>query len=391
MHGEGCSVFDSAGRQYIDLFASAGTILLGHNAPEFNDAVASQLRRVIGNAYRSELRDEFISKLAPLIPRELDEAVLLSTGGEAVEAAVHISQLLTGRIAVVSIEGSYHGRGAYARHLSNPKFVGTHHPELVPALTLPWALIEQSFDESQFLLALHSFLESVEDLGCSKIACVVVEPIQGTNGNRPVPRHVLRGLANFCRSTGSMYVIDECLTGGGRTGKFLSIDDDPIPSDFLLLGKGIGNGIPLSILLTHSDYIDHVTKNFTLGFSTSFGGNLLAISAGNVTLDMLFRNNLIANASAVGKLLRDRLSALMNEFELSREIQGRGLMLGFCTKNRNSDAARSSDELFRAAIEFGLYGIFQSPFVRINPSLTFDASLAEDTTIRLRKVLEAIS
>jgi 4-aminobutyrate aminotransferase-like enzyme len=386
-HGHGCFVFDCASTKFIDLFASAGTLLLGHNNAEFADVLLSQCNLLAGNAYRNDIRDKYISNLSVHIPTNMDEAIFLSTGSEAVEAAIHLSQLVTGRLPILCIEGGYHGRTASARHISAAHFVGTNHPVLFPAITMPWRVLERSSNEDEFLSALERFLHSSKINGIESLAAVVVEPIQGTAGNRPIPIHVLKALSRVCSDNGCMYVIDECLTGGGRIGGLIFTSTASLNADFVILGKGLGNGMPISILITQQKYIDFAVRRYSVGFSTSFGGNLLSIAAANATLDIVMRENLPTHACNVGRLLFEKLSMLLMELGAPFKLQGTGLMIGFHIPRRGGDRNGFNAALFDTALQNGLYGVFQTEFVRINPSLIFDAALVEETVARFDAVL----
>ena len=308
VRGEGSTLIESDGRRYVDLMSNYGVNVLGHAHPDVTAAVARQAATLTSahQSFGTPARDDFLAALAPLVPAELSRACFANSGSEALEVAMKLARVATGRTRVVAMLRGYHGRTMGALSLTADQAYRDPFAPLVPDVVhIPYDDVDA--------------LATVLDAG---VAAVVVEPIQGEAGVRPASRGYLTSVRRMCRGTGSLLVMDEVQTGF-RTGAVLACSDELVVPDILCLGKGIANGLPLAVTLATEDVAERMPRG---GHGSTFAGNPLVCAAGAATLRLLAERQLHAHVRARGTDVVERLASLGSP--LVREVRGRGLMVG---------------------------------------------------------------
>ncbi|HEY1616908.1 MAG TPA: aminotransferase class III-fold pyridoxal phosphate-dependent enzyme [Streptosporangiaceae bacterium] len=334
VEGRGIYVRDHGGKWYADARSSLWNVALGYGHPRVTAAIRRQLdllpfATLLSYSHPAAVTVEFANALAARLPGRLRHIRLGSTGSQMTEAAMLLSRFFrqaTGepeRIAVIAVEGSYHGTGPGASALSGcllpvrgwngPVLPGVHH---VPAGG-PWAAAVR---------------ELAGDLGEDRVTAVIIEPMMGSTGVIPADDD-LRELAGYCRARGIHLIGDEVTTGYGRTGHLSRLLHLGIEPDLLIFSKAITAGyVPGAALAVHDEIFDPVFlldtgQAFVHGSTTD--GHPLAAAAGLAVLAALYEDGVMAAVPAAGELLQDALAALHREYLPAGEVGGAGLMRRF--------------------------------------------------------------
>jgi 4-aminobutyrate aminotransferase-like enzyme len=343
---EGANVWDADGNRYVDLTGAFGVAALGHAHPRVVEAIGLQAGRLVhgmGDVHPSELKVQVAERLAALCPGDLGVTCFGGSGSEAVEAALKTSALATGRPGVVAFEGAYHGLGYGAlaatwrddfrapfRAQLNPHVVHLPFPDGAPGAP--------SVDEA---------LERLDDLWASRagdvFGAVIVEPIQGRAGIRTAPAELLAGLREQCTRHRRLLVLDEILTGLGRTGRWFDCERAGVVPDLLCVGKALGGGLPLSACIGTPAVMRAWGRSTGEARHTStFIGHPLACAAGLATLDVLQE----LDAPALVRRGAAPLGAALHRWRALpgvRAVRGAGMMWGveLATPDGRPDAERA--------------------------------------------------
>jgi putrescine aminotransferase len=319
VRARGATLWDDAGREYIDMLAGFGAVNLGHNPAEllakmkgFLDDEVMNLVHTGPQVHAAWLAEE----LARLAGAPLEVALFSNSGGEAVEAAIKLARAATVRSDILYAQGGFHGTGLGALSvMGHARLRQAFEPLLPDCHAIP-------FDDLEALRAA---------LGRHKPAAFVVEPIQAEAGVR-VPRPgYLREAQELCRSKGCLLVLDEVQTGLGRTGKLFAYQHEDLVPDIVVLGKSLGGSmVPISATLTSRAIQTRAygtTAKFDLHGST-FSGNAFATRVARETLSLLARHALSDAAREHGAYFLARLRERVSGHPLVRDVRGRGLLLG---------------------------------------------------------------
>lgn len=307
VRGEGAHLFDADGRRYLDCATGQGVATLGHAHPRVVEAVTRQVGTLVtcSGSFPNDRRAEAQERLAAHLPASLDRLFFCNSGTEAMEGALKIARIATGRTGVVAAERGFHGRTMGALSCTwDPKYRAPFEP-LVPGV----------------VHAPHGDLAAFEARIGGDTAAVVVEVVQGEGGVRPTNAAFLQGLRRLCTERGALLVIDEVQTGFGRTGRVFAFEHFGIEPDLLALGKAIGGGLPMGAVAFGS-----AVGELPVGsHGSTFGGNPLACAAAVAALDVLEQERLPERAEALGARFRSRLGAIASP--RVREVRGLGLMV----------------------------------------------------------------
>ncbi|HVD39643.1 MAG TPA: aspartate aminotransferase family protein [Solirubrobacterales bacterium] len=373
--GRGSFVYDSGGRGYLDTVAGYGVASIGHSDPAWVDAVITQARRLAVTPLYTEELGRYLEALAGILPSGLGQIALCSTGAEAVEMAVRLSQTASDRPDVLTFGNGFHGKTAAVRYASKPDTAEAQ------ALGPPWLRSTPypacQHDPCEYLSCGDSGAEAIaaitsrDDL--ARLGTVLVEPVLGTAGNIPPERGFLRALRELCDEHGWLLVFDESITGLGRTGTLFAFEHFDAQPDVLVLGKGLGGGLPFSAVCASPELWNDSALASPSSTSSSFGGNPLACAAGLATLRILTRDGFLENVRSTSQDLSAGLCELAATSSSVAWARGLGLMLGFDHVDPISgdlaDEALCGDR-FRASRDRGVLLAAHSPRIRINPPLT---------------------
>nr|PZN73113.1 MAG: aminotransferase III [Bacillota bacterium] len=319
VRGEGCYLYDSEGRRYLDFVAAYGALPFGFNPPEIWEA----LRAVEAGGEPSfvqpsalQAAGELAARLIALAPEGLRYVTFANSGAEAVEAAIKAVRAATGRMGIISCENSFHGKTLGALSATNRRAYQDAFGAPVPGFVrVPYG----DLDALERLLAEHP----------EEFAGFIVEPIQGEGGIVEPPPGYLRAAKDLCRRYGVFFILDEVQTGLGRTGRLFACEEEGVAPDVMVLAKALGGGlVPIGAMLCTEEVY---TEEFALKHSSTFAGNALAARAGLRTLDLLTRDDraLIRQVAENGAFLKEGLERLQRRYpHVLRSVRGRGFMLG---------------------------------------------------------------
>ena len=302
---QGCRIWDDKGQEYIDLYGGHAVISVGHCHPDYVKALSEQLGRIgfYSNSVRNPLQETLARKLGEASGYEDYSLFLDNSGAESNENALKLASFHTGRDRVVAFRKSFHGRTSGAVAVTdNPN-------------------IQAPFNKGHKVTfcSLGDEAAVEKELLKGDVAAVIIEGIQGCGGINMPGDGFLRTLESLCRKYGTVLVLDEVQSGYGRSGKFLAHQWAGIKPGIITMGKGIANGFPCGGILISPEF---EARKGMLG--TTFGGNYLACAAANAVLDIIQKENLIANALEVGEWIKANIPSS----PLIKEVRGRGLMVG---------------------------------------------------------------
>ena len=318
--GQGARLWDSTGRQYIDLFAGFGGGILGHAHPALVEAIAEQAGKLwhVGNTFHTEPQVELAERLNKFAFR--GQAFFCHSGLESNEAAVKLARLRGAqqnprRWKVVSFHRSFHGRSlAMIAATGNPAVKAGFEPA-VPGFT-------------------QIDLGDLEALGAAtdnETAAVIVEPIQGEGGINPIPLDFAIELRRLCDQRQITLIFDEVWTGCGRTGKwfghqhFVDASGKVVQPDILTLGKAIGGGMPVGVMFARPELAALMTPG---KHGCTIGGNPIGMSVARTIFDVIERENLLAHAATLGEKAGARLRGDARLLSRATAVRGKGLFLG---------------------------------------------------------------
>jgi len=392
--GEGSRIIDVDGNEYLDFVAGICVASLGHGHPALAEALGRQAAKMTASSFATEERAELLERIAAQTGRigkgKLRKTQLYSGGAEAVESALRLARAYTKRYEVLSFWGGYHGKTGGVVGLMGSEFKrGLGPSTFVPGLHLaPFPDTYRSpldggaaiptTDEPAMAKRYLGFLREKLRLETDgQLAAIIVEPIQGTAGNVIPPAGFLRGLRELATEHGALLICDEMITGWARTGQmFGQMHEDGVEADILTFGKGVGNGFPVTGLVTTDEIADPKRcdpwgrPSFS---SSSYGGSPLAAAAANAVTRVVVEGKLDEHAAKMGAHLLAGLTALAARHEIIGAVRGRGLLLALeLVADRNTRAPLPKpqcEKLFRKCLERGLITMAYASRVRINPPL----------------------
>lgn len=370
-HGQGCRVWDTQGRQYLDALAGIAVNTLGHNHPKLVPALQDQIGKIIHscNYYHVPNAEKLAAKLCEL--SGLNKVFFCSTGLEANEAALKLARKYghdkgIARPQIVVYEKAFHGRSiATLSATANRKVQEGFEPLVEGFIRVPLNDID----------ALKAATANNPD-----VVAVFFETIQGEGGINPMRWDYLRQVRELCTERGWLLMIDEVQCGMGRTGKWFAHQWAGIVPDVMPLAKGLGSGVPIGAVVAGPKAAD-IFKPGNHG--TTFGGNPLAMRAGVETIRIMEEDGLLANAARVGAHLKQALMRELGTVAGVSEIRGEGLMLGI-------ELDRPCGVLTQRAADAGLLiSVTADKVIRLVPPLILTEAEADEIVERLAPVVKA--
>lgn len=395
-HALGSAVTDVDGNRYLDLIGGIGVGALGHAHPAVVAAVTEQVAKVSVGSFTSSARVELLERLAHAAPAGLDVAQLYSSGAEAVESALRLAKSVTGKHEVVSFWGGFHGKTMGALSLMGSTFKERLGPMVPGSHLVPYADCYRcplgATHPSCGLGCVELGRKQLRASSAGAVSAVIIEPMQGTAGNVIPPDDFLPAVRALATEASALLIVDEMITGFGRTGRYWGRDHSGVRPDIVTIGKAFGGGYPLSGVLTRRDLASAHPWSTPSGSSSSYGGNALGSAAGAAALRAIEDGGLVENARAVGERLLHALEAFPEEYPFVGTVRGRGMLLGLelvrdrRTKEPLSRAATRI--LFDACVQRGLLTMSYAPSFRIQPALTMDADTADNAVAILRDAFD---
>lgn len=358
--GQGASLWDSTGREYIDCMGGHGVANLGHAHPAVAQAIAEQACTLVTlpETYYNDRRAALMEKMAGLVPG-LTRMFFCNSGTEALEAALKFARLSTGRSEIVAAMRGFHGRTMGALSATWNKTYREPFEPLVPG----------------FRHVPYNQVEALDEAVTGETAAVVLEPVQGEGGVIPADLEYLQAARRLTQARGALLIDDEVQAGLGRTGKLFSIEHYGVIPDLLCLAKSLAGGLPMGAVL-----IGPQVHNLGPGMhGSTFGGNPLACAAALAALNVIAGEDLPRQAAEKGQYLMDRLRAI--ESPLVREVRGLGLMVGIELKKKVAPYLQAMTERGVLALPAGL------TVIRLLPPLVIRYDQLDQVVAVLQEVL----
>lgn len=370
--GEGVWLVTESGERYLDFAAGVAVTSVGHGHPHVVGALKDQADKVwhLSNLYEVPGQEVLAKRLTDVT--FADRVFFTNSGAEALECAIktarryHFAKGHPEKFHIITMEGAFHGRtiatiaaGGQEKYLEGfgPKAPG--------------------FDQVPF-----GDLEAVKAAISDATAAILVEPVQGEGGIRPIPVEMLRALRDLCDEHGLLLILDEVQCGVGRTGKLFAHEWAGITPDIMAVAKGIGGGFPLGACLA-TEEAAYGMKAGTHG--STYGGNPLGMAVGNAVLDVVLEDGFLENVRDTALVFRQGLASLKDRFpDVIEDVRGEGLMLGLKAKVPNT-------ELLMAMRDKHLLGVPAGDnVIRLLPPLTVTAEEARDGIARIEQAAEHI-
>ncbi|HNQ61966.1 MAG TPA: aminotransferase class III-fold pyridoxal phosphate-dependent enzyme [Bacteroidia bacterium] len=346
---EGMYLYDPAGKKYMDLISGIAVCNMGHANPSINKAIKAQVDKhmhvmVYGELIQS-VQVRLAEKLCSYLPPSLNSVYFTNSGSEAVEGALKLAKRITGRTKLVAFKNSYHGSTQGSLSVCGNEELKTAFRPLLPGITI------LDYNDSGQLSLIDN-----------ETAAVIVEIIQAEAGIVSSKDQFLQKLAERCKSTGTLLIVDEIQTAMMRTGTLFAFTSENIVPDILLLGKGFGGGMPLGAFIASKENMSALTHDPVLGHLTTFGGHPVSCAAAEASLELITEEHLKSKILSQEKLFKDLLV-----HKKITEIRGKGLFL--CLEFEN---AQINQDVIRKCLEKGLFTdwfLFAPHCLRIAPPL----------------------
>lgn len=313
VRGQGASLFDVDGNEYLDCSSGHGVANLGHAHPKIAEAVYRQASTLVTlfETFPNDQRAALMKKITALVTG-LDRVFFCNSGTEAVEASFKFARISTGRKNIIAANRAFHGRtfGSLSATF-NKKYREGFEP-LLPGVS------HVSYNN----------IEALEKAVNDETAAVILEAVQGEGGVYPASLEYMQAARRICDERGALLIVDEIQTGFGRTGKMFAVQHFDVMPDLLTCAKSLAGGVPMGAVL-----IGPNVTNLTPGVhGSTFGGNPLSCAAANAALDVMKDEDLPAQAASKGAYLMEKLKAIQSPN--IREVRGLGLMIGIEMKQK---------------------------------------------------------
>jgi acetylornithine/N-succinyldiaminopimelate aminotransferase len=330
--GEGAWLVTADGRRYLDFGAGIAVNALGHAHPHLVEALTDQAEKLwhLSNLYQNPAGERLAGRLAEAT--FADVVFFTNSGAEALEASIKMARKYHSangdpdRFRIVTFEGAFHGRTlATIAAGGQQKYIDGFGPKVEGFDQVPFG------DDAALKAAVGP-----------ATGAILIEPIQGEGGIRPVPTERLRQLRDFCDERGLLLMFDEVQTGVGRTGKLFAHEWSGVAPDIMAVAKGIGGGFPMGACLATAE----AAKGMTAGtHGTTFGGNPLAMAVGNAVLDVVLAPGFLDHVQQTALALKQRLAELKDRHPaVISEVRGQGLMIGLKLHVPNTDFVKAAHE-----------------------------------------------
>ncbi len=401
--GSGALLCDAAGREVLDFAGGIGTVNAGHCPPRVVAAIQDQAQRLLHTCFHVATYEPYVALCEELVRRfphgPETRAMLVNSGAEAVENAIKIARLATGRPAVICFTEAFHGRTLLGLTLTSKvgykKGAGPFAPEVY---RLPYPNHYRYNDGLSLERFVARELERIEDafvntVPAERLAAIIIEVIQGEGGFVTAPAAYLRGLRRICDEQGILLILDEVQSGFCRTGRWASYEHFGITPDLSTWAKSLASGLPLAAVVGRAHLMDAPAPGQLGG---TFGGNPVACAAALATIETMDELDLCARAAALGGRMLARFHALQERCALIGDVRGLGAMCAMefvHDGNPHHPATALVKEIIRGALARGLLLISAGSYSNIirvlAPLVISDAELERGLDILEEEVLRA--
>lgn len=381
--GYGVTLTDVDGNVYLDFSSGIYVTTLGHCHPKISEAVAKYAKQLMNcHDFTTPIKMKLLEKLAEILPGggELSAMQLYDSGTTAVEAGIRLCRAQTGRFEFLSCYRDFHGKSGHAVSLArmnaangpgrSPGFYLVPRPDPYRPL---WTKADGTIDTDAYI---RFYDEFIVEGATGQVAAIVLEPIQGWAGSVFPPDDFFPKLRKWCDKKGIMLFADEVLTSMGRTGKWLAMEHwDTLP-DVVTLGKGFGNGFPVTAMVARKEYAEAIEK---ISASTSYGGNPMACAAALASIEAIEEEGLLENAQRLEKLFEKRLAKMKAEHKIIGDVRVKGCLMGVeLVKDRKTKEPfdKAGTLIYQRAFSKGLAWIPAGHILRMSPPIVMNEAVA---------------
>ncbi len=321
-------VWDIEGNRYIDFAAGIAVVNTGHCHPKVMSAVTEQMSRFTHTCHQVLPYENYVrlaERLNAAVPGDFPKkTVFVTTGAEAVENAIKVARIATGRNAVIAFGGAFHGRTLLGMSLTGKvdpykKGFGAMMPDVYH---VPFPQDVHGISTDDAMAGITKLFKA--DLDPSRVAAIIFEPVQGEGGFYPAPKELVRAIRALCDEHGIVMIADEVQTGFARTGHMFAMEGYGVAADITTMAKGLAGGLPLAALTGKASLMDAAHPG---GLGGTYGGNPIGIAAANAVLDVIEEEQLCARANELGGRLKQRLEAIRSTTPEICDIRGPGFMV----------------------------------------------------------------
>jgi 4-aminobutyrate aminotransferase / (S)-3-amino-2-methylpropionate transaminase / 5-aminovalerate transaminase len=398
---EGCVIHDASGKDYLDCFAGISVVNAGHCNPKVIAAAKAQMDKLVHCAsyiYYSPATGELAETLAGIMPSpRLRKSFFANSGAEAIEGAMKVARLYTGKHEIISLHASFHGRtwgtlsvtGNQGRKKrGGPYASGVHFTSAPYVYRSPWP-----HDPGRCVEFWAQSLEEVIRFSTAgDVAAFIAEPVMGEGGIIVPPANYFREIKKVLDRHGILFICDEVQSGFARTGKTFAIEHYGVEPDVLVTAKGIADGFPLAAFTTR----DEIAASFKPGDHLStFGGNPVSCAASIANIEFMLEENLCEQTLEKGAYLMERLIKLQRDLPMIGEVRGLGLMVGIelVTDEKRSPATAEAeavrDHCLAAGVLVGVGGVYGN-VVRVQPPLVITRQQLDQAVDAIARALEQV-
>ena len=346
--GENAEIWDVEGRRYIDFAGGIAVLNTGHRHPAIVEAVKAQLDKYTHTCFQVLAYEPYVElaeRLNAKAPGDFAKKTLfLTTGAEAVENAIKIARAHTGRSGVIAFTGGYHGRTLLTLGMT-----GKVAPYKTGFGPFPGEIFHARFPSALHGVSVDDAIASVEqlfknDIEASRVAAIIIEPVQGEGGFNVAPPELMQHLRALCDQHGIVMICDEVQTGAGRTGTWFAVEQSGVAPDMITMAKSMAGGYPISAVVGRAEIMDAPAAG---GLGGTYAGSPLACAAALAVLDVFEQDNLLQRSRDVGARITASLQAMAQQHRCIAEVRGLGAMVAMelC---KNGDPHQPDADLTKA-------------------------------------------
>jgi 4-aminobutyrate aminotransferase-like enzyme len=376
--GKGCVLVDVDGNKYIDFSSGIYVTTLGHCHPKISQAVAKYANTLMNaHDFTTEVKTLLCEKLAEVLPGDLNGFQFYDSGTTAVEAGQRVLRAATGKNEMISCFYDYHGKtygGVSLGHIRSHVYGRTRMPgaHMVPRPDVyrpMFAKADGTIDTDKYI----EFYDQYLDKGTvGDVAGFVLEPIQGWGGSIMPPDDFFPKLRKFCDEKKILLMADEVLTSWGRTGKWLCMEHWDVVPDIVSIGKGFGNGFPVTCVAVRDQYKESFEA---ISASSSYGGNPMACAAALASTEVIQEENLLERATHLGEIALRRMNRMKAEHKIIGDVRAKGCLMGIeLVKDRAKKTPfdEAGKRVYQKAFAKGLAWIPAGHILRMSPPIVME-------------------
>jgi len=374
----GCTMKDVDGNEYIDFSSGIYVTTLGHCHPKITEAVQKMAGQMMNcHDFTTPIKTALVEKLAEILPGDLSGFQFYDSGTTAVEAGQRVLRAATGKHEMISAFYDYHGKtygGVSLGHIRSTAYGPTRAPgfHMVPRPDVyrpMWTKEDGTIDTDKYI----EFYEEYLDKGtCGQVAGFVLEPIQGWGGSVMPPDDYFPKLRKLCDKHGILLMADEVLTSTARTGKWLCMEHWDVVPDIVTMGKGFGNGFPVTCVAVRDQYKESFEA---ISASSSYGGNPMACAAALASIEVIEEENLLERSTHLGEIAMKRMEKMKEEHPIVGDVRAKGCLMGIelvkdkATKEPLDEAGKL---VYQKAFRKGLAWIPAGHILRMSPPVVME-------------------